>query len=57
MRECQGLNYVIKCNLGQVEHETMLANGHLHSSYVEGLRAFAGHSVFYIAIIEFKSSC
>lgn len=57
MREFQGLNYVIKCNLGQVEHETMLANGHLHSSYVEGLRAFAGHSVFYSAIIEFKSSC
>ena len=45
MRECQGLNYVIKCNLGKAEHETdMLANGLLHLSYVEGLRAFAGHS-------------
>ena len=45
MRECQGLNYVIKCNiLSKAEHETELANGLFHLSYVEGLRAFAGHS-------------
>ena len=44
MRENQGLIYVIQCNLGKVEHETMLANGLFHLWYVKGLRAFAGHS-------------
>ena len=44
MRECQGLNYVIKCDLGKAEHETVLANGSPSLSYVEGLRAFAGYS-------------
>ena len=44
MRECQGLNYVIKCNISKAEHETVLANGLFHLSYVEGLRAFTRHS-------------
>ena len=31
-------------SLSKAEHETVLANGLFHLLYVEGLRAFAGHS-------------
>ena len=41
-------------SLSKAEHETVLANGLFHLSYVEGLRAFAGHSWFYSVIVGFK---
>ena len=31
-------------SLSKAEHETVLVNGLFHLLYVEGLRAFAGHS-------------